>query len=62
MSEGNREGPTDGTEYAAFLKAHYLRLSAERSNGERPLGFEEVKLRLFLTLLQPPSQQAAHSG
>ena len=59
MSEGNREGPTDGTEYAAFLKAHYLRLSAERSKGGRLVGFEEVKLRLFLTLLQPPECKTA---
>lgn len=59
MSEGNREGPTDGTEYAAFLKALYLRLCAERERGLGAIGFEEVKLRLFLTLLQPPDCKTA---
>ncbi len=61
MIEGTGEGATDGYEYATLLRAHYLRLSAERASGQRPAGFEEVKLRLFLSLLQPPASYAAET-
>jgi hypothetical protein len=41
-------------EYRKRIEAEYHRLKAERSDGDQKVGLEEVKLRLFLSLLDPP--------
>ena len=38
-------------EYREMIQAEYERLKAERSNSSEGFGLEEVKLRLFLSLL-----------
>jgi hypothetical protein len=42
-------------EYREMIKTEYYRLKRERSEGAQAGGLEEVKLRLFLSLLDKPS-------
>jgi hypothetical protein len=39
-------------EYREMIQAEYERLKAERSHSSEGFGLEEVKLRLFLSLLE----------
>lgn len=41
-------------EYRDMIKAEYLRLKQERFVSGQSTGLEEVKLRLFLSLLERP--------
>ena len=40
-------------EYREIIKAEYLRLQREKTKSGEHYGLEEVKLRLFLSLLEP---------
>jgi hypothetical protein len=42
-------------EYREMIQTEYYRLKRERAEGGQGAGFEEVKLRLFLSLLDKPS-------
>jgi len=42
-------------EYREMIKTEYYRLKRERSDAGQKGGLEEVKLRLFLSLLDKPS-------
>ena len=42
-------------EYREMIKAEYLRLQREKTKTGERYGLEEVKLRLFLSLLDPVS-------
>jgi hypothetical protein len=49
-------------EYREMIKTEYYRLKRERAEGGQAGGFEEVKLRLFLSLLdKPTSKQEANA-
>ena len=41
-------------EYREMIRAEYFRLKQERLSGGQSAGLEEVKLRLFLSLLERP--------
>jgi hypothetical protein len=41
-------------EYREMIRAEYFRLKRERDNSSQSTGLEEVKLRLFLSLLERP--------
>jgi hypothetical protein len=43
-------------EYREMIRAEYMALKHRRANGEVTPGLEEVKLRLFLSLLERPGQ------
>jgi hypothetical protein len=43
-------------EYREMIRAEYMALKRRQSNGEVTAGMEEVKLRLFLSLLERPGQ------
>ncbi|MEY4701093.1 MAG: hypothetical protein RL326_1280 [Pseudomonadota bacterium] len=43
-------------EYREMIRAEYVALKRRRSNGEATPGMEEVKLRLFLSLLERPGE------
>lgn len=45
-------------DYRKMIEAEYHRLKSQRSDGEQKVGLEEVKLRLFLSLLDPPGARA----
>jgi hypothetical protein len=44
-----------GERYRAMLKGYYERLSVERGKSTTHIAIEEVKLRLFLSLLDKPA-------
>lgn len=44
-------------EYREMIKAEYYRLKLERETGGRENNLEEVKLRLFLSLLDRPGEK-----
>jgi len=48
------EKVSSAEEYREMIKAEYYRLQNERSGGSAAVGMEEVKLRLFLSLLDKP--------
>lgn len=43
-------------EYREMIRAEYIALKRRRANGEMSPGMEEVKLRLFLSLLERPGE------
>ncbi len=43
-------------EYRLFLQQEYRRLQSRKSETDAVSGFEEVKLRLFLSLLDKPER------
>ena len=43
-------------EYREMIRAEYMSLKRRRADGEVTPGMEEVKLRLFLSLLERPGQ------
>jgi hypothetical protein len=43
-------------EYRLFLQQEYRRLQSQKSEADAVGGFEEVKLRLFLSLLEKPGR------
>lgn len=43
-------------EYRLFLQQEYRRLQSQKSETDTVGGFEEVKLRLFLSLLDKPQR------
>jgi hypothetical protein len=43
-------------EYRLFLQQEYERLQSQKSERDAVGGFEEVKLRLFLSLLDKPER------
>jgi hypothetical protein len=43
-------------EYREMIRAEYMALKRRRANGEATPGMEEVKLRLFLSLLERPRE------
>jgi hypothetical protein len=45
-------------EYREMIRAEYMALKRRRANGEATPGMEEVKLRLFLSLLERPGESA----
>lgn len=45
-------------EYRQMIEAEYTRLKDERAQHGKNTGLEEVKLRLFLSLLEKPSKTA----
>jgi hypothetical protein len=49
-------------EYRKMIEAEYHRLKQERSDGDQKVGLEEVKLRLFLSLLDPPGTRVRPVG
>ena len=44
--------------YRSMLKAYYERLKEERQKSSSHIATEEVKLRLFLSLLDRPAAQS----
>lgn len=49
-------------EYREMVKAEYYRLQEERSVTQKGVGLDEVKLRLFLSLLDKPGSEPIASS
>lgn len=50
------EKVSSAEEYREMIKAEYYRLKRERTTTQQGMGLEEVKLRLFLSLLDKPRE------
>jgi hypothetical protein len=62
MERGDTESKRSAQEYREFVRTEYERLSAaERRGRSRRLAFQELRLRLFLSLLDPLPLTAAPS-
>jgi hypothetical protein len=46
-----------GDRYCSLLKSYYERLKADSPHSRSKVAIEEVKLRLFLSLLDRPTEQ-----
>ena len=55
------ERVSSSEEYREMIKAEYYRLKDERATDGQKIGLDEVKLRLFLSLLDPPGKRALAS-
>jgi hypothetical protein len=55
MKEKRSNKPGSGEAYRQFMAEEYQRLELRRLIGTASIGLEEVKLRLFLSLLEKPS-------
>lgn len=56
------EKATSAEQYRQMIEAEYYRLKAEKEScSGQGAGLEEVKLRLFLSLLDKPERSAANS-
>ena len=51
------ERVSSSEEYREMIKAEYYRLKDERATDGQKIGLDEVKLRLFLSLLDPPGKR-----
>ena len=52
----------EADEYAELLQRHYARLARKQQHQAQPtMGLQEVKLRLFLSLLRGPDQSGLSS-
>jgi hypothetical protein len=51
-----------GERYRSMLQGYYERLQEERGKTSAHIAIEEVKLRLFLSLLDKPEDRPGSSG